>query len=81
MIRDPKYVILAEPKSADFAQDIITMLLDAKKLADTGQQKEKWVKQAKARLAKLIKKKLPEKQEETIKIQNRLKKSLASFSF
>ncbi|MCB9300990.1 IS66 family transposase [Candidatus Nomurabacteria bacterium] len=74
LIRDLKYVILAEPKSAAFARDVITMLLDAKKLADNDQREDKWVKQAKARLKKLIEKKLPEKQEEAIKIQNRLKK-------
>ncbi len=66
--------VVAEPKSAAFARDIITMLLDAKKLADNDQREEKWAKRAKARLEKLIEKKLPEKQEEGIKIQYRLKK-------
>ena len=67
LIRDLKYIVLAEPQSAAFAQDIITMLLDAKKLADNGQRQEHWVKQAKGKLQELIEWQLEE-------IQNRLKK-------
>lgn len=74
LIRDLKYIVLAEPQSTAFAQDVITMLLDAKKLADNGQRQEHWIKQAKGRLQELIEQKLEEKQEEAITIQKRLRK-------
>jgi transposase len=74
LIRDLKYIVLAEPQSAAFAQDVITMLLDAKKLADNGQRQEYWIKQAKGRLQELIGQKIEENQEEAITIQKRLRK-------
>ena len=56
LIRDLKYIILAEPKSKAFAEEVITLLLDAKKLAKNDQRDPKWVKQAKSRLKKINRK-------------------------
>lgn len=74
LIRDLKYVILAEPESQAFAEQVIQMLLDAKQLADNGQRESKWIKQAKNQLKNLIERKIPEDQEEALKIQKRLRR-------
>ncbi len=74
LIRDLKYVILAEPKSLDFAQAVIEFLLDAKRLAENNMRERKWIALAKKKLQELTEIKLGENQKEAIKIRNRLKK-------
>ena len=74
LIRDLKYIILAEPQSTEYAQAIITMLMDAKKLADNDQRQPAWIKQAQNRLRELVVQELSEDQNEAINIQNRLRR-------